>query len=757
MSLSIAKTVRCQLCSEYYNDPRVLPCLHPFCCGCLQTLIKAASLGSEPSITCPTCQKNTPIPSKGSVGFPRNLRLAREAKTASLIQFLTSRDHELYCDGCSPERKSATKSSDVPTPERAMAFCCNCNELLCQLCWDHHRHHRRFCSHHIVSLERDVATQLTSSPYCSGLTCREVGHKGKVLSFYCSTCSDMVCCCCKIGGDHGDHSYRDVAEVAKEKRDRMSKVLESAHIKVTELTGAVDQCSGLMEKVEHTKMKAAAEINNAFDDLLRALEERRNTLLARVEEIMLSKSEALKLCVELLNDTKQEISKCSDLVSDVHWLYSDEEVVVMKDIFPDELQSIIDASETVPLRSNQHSDIAVTIVPAAIIASIKELGNVDDISAAKCTWKLKTPLIANVESRLEVEAKTSEDVRWACADLQVWVELESKGQDGEVVTGLVDSNGDGTYTVTLTPPTIGLYQLHVTVDGEDIDNSPCDVHVTHNYSSLKCTYQTFSSVSYSTTNVNCMVIYSERIYLSLWHKSNKHYYYCNISVYSLDGRLQQTIGSYGNGHDNFDDPHGIAIKGDTMYVADTDNDRIQKLTTSGEFLQSFGKGKLQKPKAIAISSEGKVLVANSTGKVQVFLPDSDVFETVTFAAPNESTNLYVYEIMVDGLNNIHVVSNSLNTVLVYSPEGRYIRKYGHWECESCWYRGVKLSKDNNGCSIVCCHDKDSYFSDVKVNIFDMFGNQICSLSTSCSHVAIDHCGNMYVATSGGLITKWSLL
>ena len=687
---------------------------------------------------------------------------------ARLIEFLTTQN--LFCDGCAlgqssialqvSEQTSGTITSEhstgSSTSDHAKAFCCNCNELLCQLCWDYHMHHYRFRGHHIVRLGGNVATQVMSYPCYDVFTCCEPGHEREALSFYCSSCSDVVCSRCKTANLHRDHSYRDVAEMAKEGRDKMSQVLDLARIRVKALTETLGRCSGLIEEAELTKIQTATVLNSAFDDVQRALEDRRKMLLSSLEELMLSKSESLKLHMEALNGLKQDISNCSDLVTNAHQLFSDEEVAAMKGIFPDRLQSILNESEIVPLSANVHMGIAVAMDTASLIVSIKQSGIVDDISPANCTWTVKLPFVVGVESKLLVQTRTSGDVKWACAGVQVQAELsEVSGSEDVVVVavGQDSHDNDGKYTVSLTPPTIGVYSLQVTVDGKHIHNSPCDVHVVaHNYSSLKCTNEKFSCALYSSTKINCMVIYSGRIYLSLWHNSHKYHKYCHISVYSLDGKREQTIGSYGNGTHDFDDPHGIAIYGDNMYVADRNNHRIQKLTISGTFVQSFGQDLLKYPEAIATISNHKILVATGTSEIQVFFPNGNVAESIRCASPTDGSikSLCIYDIMVDATNNIHIASKESHHILVYSRKGCYIRKYGDYDCHA----KVKLSKSENGCSIVFCN---GYFP---ITLFDMFGNQICSLKDTCSQfdsiagVVIDVCGNLYV-TSRSCVTKWS--
>eukprot|EP00731_Ephydatia_muelleri_P038519 Em0789g1a len=58
---------------------------------------------------------------------------------------------------------------------------------------------------------------------------------------------------------------------------------------------------------------------------------------------------------------------------------------------------------------------------------------------------------------------------------------------------------------------------------------------------------------------------------------------------TMDGQQKNTIGSSGSDDGQFSYPSGISIKGEVFYVADTDNQRVQKLTSSGKFLHKFGK------------------------------------------------------------------------------------------------------------------------------------------------------------------------
>src|SRR3712207_1717936 len=67
-------------------------------------------------------------------------------------------------------------------------------------------------------------------------------------------------------------------------------------------------------------------------------------------------------------------------------------------------------------------------------------------------------------------------------------------------------------------------------------------------------------------------------------------------------------GTEGTGDGEFAEPHGVAVdSSDNLYVVDTKNFRIQKLSSDGKFITSWrsegtGDGEFQKPHSIAVDS-----------------------------------------------------------------------------------------------------------------------------------------------------------
>jgi DNA-binding beta-propeller fold protein YncE len=77
----------------------------------------------------------------------------------------------------------------------------------------------------------------------------------------------------------------------------------------------------------------------------------------------------------------------------------------------------------------------------------------------------------------------------------------------------------------------------------------------------------------------------------------------------------------------FNNPAGVAIDSeDNVYITDVNNNRIQKFTSDGTFITSWGsegegEGQFSEPEGIDIDPEGNVYVADTGNfRIQVFRP-----------------------------------------------------------------------------------------------------------------------------------------
>ena len=189
-------------------------------------------------------------------------------------------------------------------------------------------------------------------------------------------------------------------------------------------------------------------------------------------------------------------------------------------------------------------------------------------------------------------------------------------------------------------------------------------------------------------------------------------------------RFVSTFGQRGNGQGQFHDPAGIALDPTgNLYVADTGNDRIQKLGPDGKYLFEAGGfgwdgGQFNRP--VGVASRGlEVYVADSrNGRVQIFdhrlhllsvVGGRDVEGPISLGelggiAVSEDDAFYVSDIDADQVVQIDT----------YSRTDRDFGGYGYGA--GMLRRPLGLAVDGKGTAYICDSEDD------RIAIFDRFGN-----------------------------------
>jgi len=117
-----SRTLQCAICLDDINDPRILPCIHSFCLGCLEQCCRDKLPGDE--VPCPECRAGFVIPKNGVAGLT-----VRTHSSEPAIRARCQRGGGGYCE----------EHED----ERIKMYCFECDMNVCSMCClESHKTHK---------------------------------------------------------------------------------------------------------------------------------------------------------------------------------------------------------------------------------------------------------------------------------------------------------------------------------------------------------------------------------------------------------------------------------------------------------------------------------------------------------------------------------------------------------------------------------------------------------------------------------------
>ena len=646
----------CDLCSQRFSDPRMLPCLHSFCYNCLVKHFDA----EKSEHACPTCQEAFKVPGEKLEALPKDLRSSYVAEVAEYEDMVSSKS-KVRCDRCGNFDDSVQ-----------FKFCCTCCKCLCSLCTEDHARVLETRKHELIEIgEKKNQDEM-------GLLNR-IAHKsiscslsGEVLKFYCKTCSRLICRDCMVLS-HTGHSYDYIEAVAESEKKDLLPLVKKAESAAGKLEDAMAKGEKSIQNIQMKKKSVDDAVNKCFKELQEALELRKKTLLAKSSEIELSKVTALKLQGEEMKRFHNEIVRVCGRIKEASEIYMPAEMLSAKGPMTEKLNGLLKLFDAFPLDPCKSESIA-TDFSTSIRSEIEQFGVITTGSCAQnSTISLHiSPAFRGKEREVVLTTRDIDGKPFGRGGEVVQATMDLIGNGQELVDSKancnIKDNKDGTYLISVIPQSVGEHQLSIKVENEHVKSSPFIVSVRElrDYTSLSGAQQ-----YYSMNNPYDVVLDDNGTMFVADHNNG------SICVYSKQGKLLRSIGSPGTGNLQFSKPTSIAIQSDTIYVTEESNHRVQKLTASGEHIATFGssgsnEGQLGCPLGICIDHEGRIYVSDySNNRITVFGADG-AFDHIITGNMN-----HPWGVAFDPEGNLHVANNSSNSITMFSSDGKYIKQYGN--------------------------------------------------------------------------------
>jgi len=155
-----------------------------------------------------------------------------------------------------------------------------------------------------------------------------------------------------------------------------------------------------------------------------------------------------------------------------------------------------------------------------------------------------------------------------------------------------------------------------------------------------------------------------------------------VQKFTSDGQFLNTWGVSGTDNGEFKKPTGIATYENNVYVVDSEQSKIQVFDSTGKFLQSWGKfgsdqGEFFYPQGISISNDGVVYVADTKNhRIQQFTTDGEFLSSFGIFGPGDGKLRTPVDVAL-GENYVYVSDPGNSKIEKYTYEGISVRSFDY--------------------------------------------------------------------------------
>ena len=498
------------------------------------------------------------------------------------------------------------------------------------------------------------------------------------LKIFCESCQQLICHDCTVK-KHKDHNYDLVTDTYRKRKDAIDQsCLQPLNEEYDRLVAAQKKITSKREEISQNAQAAKDDIWQAISQINNHFYEMGKTLTQKVDSAAQYKVGVFDQQLKEVDTALGQVAECRDHIDQCVNVGSPQQVLLTTPQIMSHTQSVIASVKDKTFQPLEQPDIQ--LVKSNTIPQIHE----SMIGEVKCTFhpakvtlsRPHIPLI-NQESTVTIALFLPDGSPAPVTPSLINCRLTPPDNSPPIQCSVKESSQSGQYSVVFTPFTRGIHQLHVTANGGNIPGSPVSVPVSVPPKMRGAPVKTITGLNgpegVAVTNDELVIV------------SGNH---C-ITILDNEGRKIRSIGTQGKGRGELQCPQGVAItsKG-TILVVDRDNHRIQEFTMEGDCVSCVGTegtGPLQfkGPCGIAINkTTGQVFVVDTgNDRVQVLHPDLTFSHMFGSHCSSQRQFDYPIDVAIDSQGYVYVTDCKNHRVQQFTSEGQIVSSFGTRGCE----------------------------------------------------------------------------
>ena len=711
----VTNLLTCAVCYEMYKKPKYLSCHHSYCEECI------AKLSKESKVICPECRETSTTPPGGVKDLPNNFFIDNLMEEVTLKRRVEG-EEKATCDMCVEEGLAV-----VLCPECVMFLCGHCNEF--------HKRGKEYRNHSTIPLNelQSKKKEVNLRPKAKEMSCQDHNLE---LNFFCETCDQLVCHYCTTN-EHNGHVHNSVKKMANKHRKELEKIMEPVEKMIGDLSALHQKVKATGEDIGPQTTKVDRQIDLYYEELYQKLQQQREELKRKLQEMSTQKKKAISLQLEQLEYTQAQLESVKEL-NDIVTNGSDQEALFAKKQVSKDVKRLTESYKKLDTNPVELATIEL-VLTKEYETSFPQFAQLYDGSPVPDNCEVTDiPLQPLVRNQLDFKIVTKDHNNARCSKGGSHIIAQVQSSKGDVVPVELKDNNDGSYSASFVTKQVGEAKLSVTIEGEHIKGSPYSVMVGREYKSIDKPIKIVSDDG--NMGYPWAIAFGRD---GVWAVTDDH----NQCVYIFDGQdqLVRKFGSNGRGNGQFSNPRGLAFDANNqLYVSEYSNNRVQKFNVNGEHLLQFGhqgsgNGQLTSPSGITVHNERLYIAEYSNSRISVFQLDGQFCRII---GSGQLSN--PYDVTISGNGHFLVADNTNSCITSFTLDGTYVGRFDKTQLNC----PMGLTTDMHGFVLVT--DNDYHH----VTVFDQDGACVHQFGSNDSAngqfsypcgIAISPSGNIYVA------------
>lgn len=293
--------LRCPGCQAQAKCPKLLPCLHTLCSGCLEA----------PGLLCPICR--APGPARADAEALDNVFF--ESLQRRLAVFRQIVDAQAACTRCK---------------ESADFWCFECEQLMCGKCLDAHQWYLKHEARPLAELRSSSVREFLDGTRKSNIFCSNSSHRTPTqTNIYCRGCAKPLCCACAHLDRGHSNLHCEIGEEIEQRHEELGTMIQELQEQDKTFDNAYAQMRTAIGQLDHARADTEARIRARVRQVVEHVQAQEQELLEAVNARYQRDYQEIAGQLGRLEAVLQRIRTGGALVERMKLYASDQEVLDM--------------------------------------------------------------------------------------------------------------------------------------------------------------------------------------------------------------------------------------------------------------------------------------------------------------------------------------------------------------------------------------------------------------------------------------------